>query len=1640
MKNQYQALLKLAYVCLLVLGSIYALSAQTNIFSEDFKGYGNGATTGNGWSTSIAGCNLSSSGDYFEIKGNKLEARDLDCEAVWLTNVIDISAYADIAISVDIQEAGNMEANDYMHVFYKLNGGAEQAFDTHGYNFDDFNKRTAEQTGLNGSTLQVIVRVRNDNGSEMHRILEAHITGTPSGNGGGSGSGGSNGTISLTATITDVSCHGSSDGEIDLVANASGGAGSVSYTWSTGAVSEDLSGLQAGNYSVTAEYSGASATASFTIAQPGSMALSNTVTNVSCNGGNNGAIDLSVSGGSAPYSYNWSNSSTSQDISSLTGGIYMVTVTDDNGCTTNSIIGVEDATAISIAPTASEETSPGAEDGSISLIVSGGAGSYSYSWSNGASTQDINGLNGGNYTVTITDGNSCTTTQVVEVSTLSSSSGLAGYCYRKTIEIQEGQVPGSSALTDFPVLVSFTDADLKTTANGGKVEHNSGYDIRFTADDGLTELSYQLGSYNASTGAASFWVKVPSLSATSNTTLYMYYGNDNVSTDGSSTATWKADYKGVWHLDENLPVNQSIFDATANSMDGQKQGSTHASAYVSGKIGMAYHLDGSNDYYLMDTDLNTWLGGSGTVTAWIKTSQWGNNNAWMAPGITGIEESGGGNDIFWGVIDGSGKLFAQAGNGSNAKTINRVNDNAWHHVAITRNASNGQIKVYMDGNLAATATSETGTKTNSFYSIGRIEDTGGSPVYLDGILDEVRVLNSILDANWIEAEYNNQNNPATFYTIGSEEYMDCDGSGGGGNSPAGYGYCKTIASNPNYVYGSGTHTDFPFLVSITSNDLRTTSHGGYMQNSNGYDIVFTSEDGATVYPHEMESYSATTGALLAWVKLPSLSTSSATTFKLYYGNAAISTNQSSSGTWTSAYKAIYHFDNSLGDATANGNNATNHSSANTNNGKIGKGRSFNGSNQYITASNSSSLNVTGNTLTISAWAKVSNVLQDAPFAVKGIHVNQEQYMLGVDTESQRDDTYNMRTTTNTGHYRYNVGEPNFTQWDYVSMVYDGSLGANPRMKMYVNGVLVSSQNASGNISSNSGDLYIGKRPVNDNRYYNGSLDEIRIQDIARSADWLKTEYYNQNNPASTITVTSCTVESPPCFTWLGTTSASWATGSNWSCGEVPTCADTVTIPAGTPNAPTITSGSIGYAKNLIIESGATIQMGSTGVLNICGNLELNGTLDLSGGTVHFVGNNEQAISGNSPIFYKLVINNTSATGVVATCNVEVDNTIAFTDGHFFNGTDTLFLNKNSGNGTTILEYSEESFVVGRLNRKLARNTQDYIFPVGKEANKLYWVSLENDNLEGTNNLTVYFTNLERHDDNQLNVTAQDITFTRLCPEGMWVIEPDNQPSNGKYTIDVSIENFAGLQDNNFGVLKRPKGGNANAWNNGNGTMDLLGLLGRTVNAGLGRLKNLTSFSEFGVGTGGGSDLPIKLSSFEATYVPEENWVELDWETQVEVNNDYFIVQRSIDGRDFEDVANVDGAGNSTVIITYKAYDQNPPKGMVYYRLKQIDFDKKYSYSEMVPVMITGEHAKTDVKLYPNPASSMVNIDLLTDSKQVTIILMTMSGNAIKYLEAEHAGGEFRAQVELDGALPSGQYLVRISYGTTETIKKLMIIH
>lgn len=233
-----------------------------------------------------------------------------------------------------------------------------------------------------------------------------------------------------TITIAQqVKCANGNDGALS-VANPPATV-ATTYAWSAaGVTGQNPTGLTAGTYTVTVTYSdGSTGTASATLTAPPSIVQTSMVNTVSCFGGNNGAIDLTASGGTAPYTYNWAHGPTTQDVTGLSVSVYPVTITDFNSCKLTANITVSGFVAINGTTTVTNVTCSGLSNGSIALTPSGGAGNYSYAWNSGESTKDLNNKAAGTYTVTITDGNTCTRSFSA---TIGSSAAMAASLTAKT--------------------------------------------------------------------------------------------------------------------------------------------------------------------------------------------------------------------------------------------------------------------------------------------------------------------------------------------------------------------------------------------------------------------------------------------------------------------------------------------------------------------------------------------------------------------------------------------------------------------------------------------------------------------------------------------------------------------------------------------------------------------------------------------------------------------------------------------------------------------------------------------------------------------------------------------------------------------------------------------------------------------------------------------------------------------------------------------------------------------------------------------------------------------------------------------------------------------------------------------------------
>ena len=213
----------------------------------------------------------------------------------------------------------------------------------------------------------------------------------------------------VSLTPTHIICNGAVTGAVMLT--RSGGNPGYSYTWNNNSVNQNLTGMSAGFYQVTVtDASNCSVVASTTINEPAPISLGVNVTNVGCFSGSNGAINVVVGGGNGGYVYNWSNGSTTNNISNLSAGNYTISVTDSMNCAVNLMLTVSQAQPIVLAETHTNTSCSGGNNGAIDVTVSGGMIGFTYNWSNGSNNQDVSGLTAGTYTVTVFDGNNCSAT------------------------------------------------------------------------------------------------------------------------------------------------------------------------------------------------------------------------------------------------------------------------------------------------------------------------------------------------------------------------------------------------------------------------------------------------------------------------------------------------------------------------------------------------------------------------------------------------------------------------------------------------------------------------------------------------------------------------------------------------------------------------------------------------------------------------------------------------------------------------------------------------------------------------------------------------------------------------------------------------------------------------------------------------------------------------------------------------------------------------------------------------------------------------------------------------------------------------------------------------------------------------------
>lgn len=215
--------------------------------------------------------------------------------------------------------------------------------------------------------------------------------------------------FALTGSSTNPTCNGGNSGSINLL--VSGATPPYNFHWDDDAsiTSSNRTGLKAGTYTVhITDANNCSKDTTFNLTEPTPLSVTAVLNNINCNGGADGSVDLSVSGGTGPYTFSWTdNGSTSQNRTSLIPGTYNVKIIDNNNCELDTFFTLTQPTPLALTAVVTNSTC-GMPNGSIDITtVTGGTAPYSYSWVSGPSTQNRTGLTAGTYTLEITDANGC---------------------------------------------------------------------------------------------------------------------------------------------------------------------------------------------------------------------------------------------------------------------------------------------------------------------------------------------------------------------------------------------------------------------------------------------------------------------------------------------------------------------------------------------------------------------------------------------------------------------------------------------------------------------------------------------------------------------------------------------------------------------------------------------------------------------------------------------------------------------------------------------------------------------------------------------------------------------------------------------------------------------------------------------------------------------------------------------------------------------------------------------------------------------------------------------------------------------------------------------------------------------------------
>jgi hypothetical protein len=494
-------------------------------------------------------------------------------------------------------------------------------------------------------------------------------------------------------------------------------------------------------------------------------------------------------------------------------------------------------------------------------------------------------------------------------------------------------------------------------------------------------------------------------------------------------------------------------------------------------------------------------------------------------------------------------------------------------------------------------------------------------------------------------------------------------------------------------------------------------------------------------------------------------------------------------------------------------------------------------------------------------------------------------------------------------------------------------------------------------------------------------------------------------------------------TWVGTSSSDWTNVNNW-CGGVPTITQDIVIPTGTAFAPTISSAA--YAKNVTVNSGATLTIASGAVADFRGNVVINGNWVETGSATITIGGNANFSNSNS------------GNSLESLSALTVEGQLTFpTNGKIvMSGNGVLILGANA----TYTGNSETKFVEGKM-RKIFASTDKFEFPLGSGtiSGKMA-ITPESASPQSSFTISYFRANpkVAVNDEDRTNPSDPDYLF-KVSDVEYWVYEGSSGAS-AKASLFWSANSYV----NENGDLSDLK---VSTYNSTRGVWQALQTVvdeGNEVQLFAVSTKSISTvdaISESGILTLGSSStihtLPVSISDFNLISLNEG--VELKWKTSDKSAHITFEVQRSFDGfKTFEILTVIDGHGETDAAAHYSYLDRQGKNSIVYYRIRQKDNDQEDKYSE---IKFISFNRTSSSKLYPNPTAGEVVVDIeeITSEPQVQYVIIGSDG-LTKVQGTKVSGQDISSELSKDVQnLKVGTYTVFIKTSKTRHSIKLIKI-